>query len=195
MLLLIFRGHQKTSVLHPEEIWGQRFHLDVLFSSKAAKFYWFILFCTFLASCFYLCKCSFEQNTRNLIVYLRNLSEKNNFFFFVFFIFKDIFSVPMFERYHFQSECNPRHFWRLLLTFNIFSGCLWKVVQSNLYNPTTLGTTQKWLSWTGGHHIKHLYKRTPNQEQKSNWLWHKYSKLNYLVVPFRMVYLVNQGSI
>ena len=117
------------------------------------------------------------------------------FFFFVFFIFKGIFSVPMFERYHFQSECNPGNFWRLLLTFNIFSGCLWKVVQSNLYNPTTLGTTQKWLSWTGGHHIKHLYKRTPNQEQKSNWLWHKYSKLNYLVVPFRMVYLVNQGSI
>ena len=29
MLLLIFKGHQEISVLHPEEIWGQWFHLDV----------------------------------------------------------------------------------------------------------------------------------------------------------------------
>ena len=32
------------------------------------------------------------------------------------------------------------------------------LVQSNLYKTTTLGTTQKWLSWAGGHLIKHLDK-------------------------------------
>ena len=35
--------------------------------------------------------------------------------------------------------------------------------QSNLYKMTTIGTTQKWSSWTGGHLIKHLYKTTTNQ--------------------------------
>ena len=38
-----------------------------------------------------------------------------------------------------------------------------KPVQSNLYKTTTLGTTQKWLSWTGGYLIKYLYKTTTNQ--------------------------------
>ena len=113
MLLLIFRGHQKTSVLHPEEIWGQRFHLDVLFSSKAAKFYWFILFCTFLASCFYLCKCSFEQNTRNLIVCLRNLSEKNNFFFL----------SSSFLRTFFRCPCLNATIFSLNATLEISGGC------------------------------------------------------------------------
>ena len=33
-----------------------------------------------------------------------------------------------------------------------------KVVQSNMYKTTTLGNTQKWSSWAGGHLKKHLYK-------------------------------------
>ena len=37
------------------------------------------------------------------------------------------------------------------------------LIQSNLYKTTTLGTTQKWLFWTGGCLIKHLYKMTANQ--------------------------------
>ena len=36
-------------------------------------------------------------------------------------------------------------------------------IQSNLYKTTTLGTTKKWTSWTGGHLMKHLYKKTTNQ--------------------------------
>ena len=36
-------------------------------------------------------------------------------------------------------------------------------VQSNLYKTTTLGTTQKWSSWTGGRLVKHCYKTTTNQ--------------------------------
>ena len=36
-------------------------------------------------------------------------------------------------------------------------------LQSNLHKTTTLGTTQKWLSWAGGHLIKHLYKMITNQ--------------------------------
>ena len=38
-------------------------------------------------------------------------------------------------------------------------------IQSNLYKTTTLGTTQKWSSWTGGRLIKHLYKMTANQSR------------------------------
>ena len=40
---------------------------------------------------------------------------------------------------------------------------IYKGVQSNLYNMTTLGTTPKWSSWTGGGLMKHLYKTTTNQ--------------------------------
>ena len=36
-------------------------------------------------------------------------------------------------------------------------------IQSHLYKMITLGTTQKWSSWTGGRLIKHLYKMTTNQ--------------------------------
>ena len=36
-------------------------------------------------------------------------------------------------------------------------------VQSNLYETTTLGTTQNWSSWTGGSLIEYLYKTTTNQ--------------------------------
>ena len=51
-------------------------------------------------------RCSVEQNIRKLIVYCKNLSENNNFMF-LFFIFGDIFWASMFERYHFQSGCDP----------------------------------------------------------------------------------------
>ena len=37
-----------------------------------------------------------------------------------------------------------------------------KTLQSNLYKRTTVGTTQKWLSWAGGCLIKHLYKMATN---------------------------------
>ena len=40
---------------------------------------------------------------------------------------------------------------------------LWQILQSDLYKTTTPGATQKWLSWTGGHLIKHLYKMTTSQ--------------------------------
>ena len=33
------------------------------------------------------------------------------------------------------------------------------LLQSNLYTMTTLGTTQKLLSWAGGHLIKHFIKQ------------------------------------
>ena len=63
---------KRILVLHPEEIWGQRFNWEsALHSSIPAKFYWF--------SCI---RCSFEQNTRKLLAYLRNLSENKNSFLF-----------------------------------------------------------------------------------------------------------------
>ena len=50
-------------------------------------------------------RCSFEQNTKKLMIYLRSLSDKNNFLFL--FIFGDIVWVPItFECYHFWSEYN-----------------------------------------------------------------------------------------
>ena len=49
-----------------------------------------------------------------------------------------------------------------LISSNI-SRLLFYWVQSNLYNLTTLQVTQKWLSWTGVHLIKHLYKTISNQ--------------------------------
>ena len=78
-------------VAHPEEIWGQRFQLEVWSTFWIpAKFCWFILFCTLLAIFFSCIRCSFEQNTRKFNVYLRNLSENSNFIF-LFFIFGNIF--------------------------------------------------------------------------------------------------------
>ena len=55
--------------------------------------------------CFFSCvRCSFEQNTRELIAYMRNLSENNNFLF-LFFIFGAFSWVAvMLER--FQSVCD-----------------------------------------------------------------------------------------
>ena len=55
-----------------------------------------------------------------------------------------------------------------LLVLNAFSErvkILWVLFTkklSNLYKTTTLGTIQKWSSWTGGCLIKHLYKTTTN---------------------------------
>ena len=36
-------------------------------------------------------------------------------------------------------------------------------VQPNLYKTSTLGNTQKWLSWAGLHLIKHLHKTATKQ--------------------------------
>ena len=36
-------------------------------------------------------------------------------------------------------------------------------IQSNLYKMTTLGTPQKWSSWTSGRLVKHLCKITSNK--------------------------------
>ena len=79
------------AVSHPEVICGQRFQLmSGPLSSIPAKFYWFILFFKLLVTSFSCIRCSFEQNTRKLVVYLRNLSDNNNFLF-LFFIFWDFF--------------------------------------------------------------------------------------------------------
>ena len=37
--------------------------------------------------------------------------------------------------------------------------------ESLQYKTTTLGTTQKWSSWTTGCFLKHIYKTTTNQMQ------------------------------
>ena len=37
------------------------------------------------------------------------------------------------------------------------------ILQSNVYKTTTLVTTQKWSTWTGGRLIKHPYKTITNQ--------------------------------
>ena len=55
-----------------------------------------------------------------------------------------------------------------LIVLNAFSErvkILWVLFTkklSNLYKTTTLGTIQKWSSWTCGCLIKHLYKTTTN---------------------------------
>ena len=59
----------------------------------------------FLTLSFQLQRCSFEQNTRKLIVYLENFSDNNNFIF-VFFIVEVIFLGAMFKCYHFQAGHN-----------------------------------------------------------------------------------------
>ena len=41
--------------------------------------------------------------------------------------------------------------------------CTKILLQSNLCKTTTLGTTQKWLSWKGGRLIQNLYKAATNQ--------------------------------
>ena len=43
-----------------------------------------------------------------------------------------------------------------------------KLIQSNLYKMTTLGTRQKWSSWTGGRLIKHLHK-WPQTKSGRSW--------------------------
>ena len=73
-----------------------------LLPSIPAKLYWFILLCSLLAMLLFSCMtCSFEQSTRKLIVYLRNLSENNNSLF-RFCVLITFFWAPItFERYHF----------------------------------------------------------------------------------------------
>ena len=70
-----------------KKFWGNVFSWGSGLLSIPAKPYWFILFCfALLFSCI---RCSFEENTRKLIVYLRNLSDHN--FLFCFFILRSIF--------------------------------------------------------------------------------------------------------
>ena len=65
--------------------------------------YYFKHFLPLLFSCI---RCSFEQNTRRLIVYLRD--QKTTFSFFFYCIFGDILWAPItLERYHFHSGCDP----------------------------------------------------------------------------------------
>ena len=62
-------------------------------------------------------RCCFEYNTRTLSVYLRNLSDNSNFLFH-FFIFEYIFlAFITFERYHFQSGCDPVRVFSFWLAF------------------------------------------------------------------------------
>ena len=84
------------------------------YQQKSIDLYYFAHFQSFLFSCI---RCSsFEQNTRKLIVYLRNLQENNIFFFSSSFFWVLITC----ECYHFQSGCDPegnlprRTLWLLL---------------------------------------------------------------------------------
>ena len=55
-----------------------------------------------------------------------------------------------------------------------------KNMLSNLYKTTTLGTTQKWLSWADDHLMKHLYKT----QTKSGCSWQVfsfYSRCKYFI--------------
>ena len=78
---------------HPKEIWGQLgvwstfLNTNKILLTFIDKFFVFYHFRHFLFSCI---RCSFGQNTRNFIVYLRNLSDINNFLV-LFVIFRDIF--------------------------------------------------------------------------------------------------------
>ena len=67
------------SVSHPEEIWGQHFQLRSGLLSRIPETFMdlhcFVHFHPILFSCI---RCRFEQNTRQLVDYLRNLSDNNN---------------------------------------------------------------------------------------------------------------------
>ena len=56
-------------------------------------------------------------------------------------------------------------------------------IQSNLYKTTSLGTIQKWFSWTDGCLIKHLSKVTTNQ------IW------SFLADYYHCEYFVNNGDL
>ena len=56
-------------------------------------------------------------------------------------------------------------------------------IQSNLYKTTSLGTIQKWLSWTDGCLIKHLSKVTTNQ------IW------SFLAGYYHCEYFINNGDL
>ena len=95
-----------NSVLHPDTILGELFQMGIC--SPFVNTSKVLLISTMLHTfnhCLFSClRCSFEQNTRELIAYLRNLSENNNFLF-LFFIFGAFSWVAvMLER--FQSGCD-----------------------------------------------------------------------------------------
>ena len=85
-------GHNSEfliAVLHPKEIWGQCFQIGIwsAFLNTSKLLLMYVVLQTFIH--FYLAACSFEQNKREVIVYLRNLSDSILLFFL--FIFGDIF--------------------------------------------------------------------------------------------------------
>ena len=94
-----------------------------LLSSITAKFYLFILFFTLLAT-FSCVRCSFEQNTRKLIVYLRNLSDSN--IFFLFFIYGDIFGHPCLNATMFSLDMTVAEMMQYLLNLTSDTNCILK---------------------------------------------------------------------
>ena len=81
------------------------FHIKVLQNSSIPANFIDSYFPHFEQLHFSCIRCSFEQNTKKLMIYLRSLSDMNNFLFL--FIFGDIVWVPItFECYHFWSEYN-----------------------------------------------------------------------------------------
>ena len=62
----------------------------------------------------------------------------------------------------FKSSFFKEHLQWVLLHICYYLVFLFKL-QSNLFKTTTLGTSQKRSSWTGGRLTKHLYKTTTNK--------------------------------
>ena len=84
------------SVSHQEEIWGHSFSAVGLVFFLQCQPNVIDLYC--FAHCL---RCSFEQNTRKLIVYL---SDTNNFLFLLFIFGTFFWALIMFENCHFQSR-------------------------------------------------------------------------------------------
>ena len=77
-----------------------------LLSTISARFYWFILFWKLLASSFQLYQMFFWTDHKEAH-YLPEKFIRKQQFSFLFFFFWGHFWVPIFERYHFQSGCEP----------------------------------------------------------------------------------------
>ena len=94
---------RRNLVTHSVFSWGLVYCLD---TSKILLIY--IVFHTFSHTFLFSCiRCSFEQYTRKLSVYLRKLSD-NNFLFFLFSFGRCFFWAPIsFACYHFQSGYDP----------------------------------------------------------------------------------------
>ena len=102
------------TVLHPDEVF-EHFQLGVwsTFLNTSKPLLINIVLHTFRHFCFNCLRCSFEQNTRKVIVCLRRFSD--NFFFFIQFRGITFFwgggrggrGSITFEHYHFQSRFDP----------------------------------------------------------------------------------------